>query len=76
MRDIFNGIGSFFTDVAFAPLNFLAKLELENWWLANTMTWVFIAILAVLLVYWMNQLKIFEDNKEEDKSSKAHSFLE
>lgn len=76
MRDVFDGIGSFFTEIAFVPFDFLAKLELQNWWVANVMSWFFIAILGVLLVYWINQLKIFDENNEEDKSSKAHSFLE
>lgn len=75
-RNLFDGIGSFFNNVAFKPLDFLYNLELQNWWLANVMTWFFVAILAVLMVYWINQLKIFDNNNEEDKSSKAHSFLE
>lgn len=75
-RNIFEGIGSFFQNVAFAPLDALADLELRSWWGANLMTWVFLTILAVLLVYWILQLKKFDDNNEEDKSSKAHSFLE
>jgi len=75
-RNIFEGISSFFENVAFAPLNALYDLELKTWWGANIVTWIFLAILVVLLVYWVNQLKIFDDNQEEDKSSKAHSFLE
>ncbi|HLW15358.1 MAG TPA: hypothetical protein VKX30_07680 [Flavobacteriaceae bacterium] len=75
-RNIFEGIGSFFEEVAFAPFNALYNLELKSWWAANIVTWIFIAILAVLLVYWIMQLKMFDDNNEEDKSSKAHSFLE
>lgn len=75
-RNIFEGIASFFNDVAFAPLDALAALELKTWWGANIITWVFLGILAVLLVYWIGQLKKFDDNNEEDKSSKAHSFLE
>lgn len=75
-RNIFEGIGSFFTEIAFAPLDALAALELKTWWGGNIMTWVFMTILVVLLAYWIKQLKIFDDNKEEDKSIKAHSFLE
>lgn len=76
MRNIFEGIGSFFENVAFLPFDALYKLELKTWWGANIITWIFLAILVVLLVYWTKQLKIFDDNNEEDKSSKAHSFLE
>lgn len=75
-RNIFDGIASFFENVAFAPFDAFAALELKTWWGANLMTWVFLTILVVLLVYWISQLKKFDDNKEEDKSSKAHSFLE
>lgn len=75
-RNIFDGIGSFFENVAFAPFNAFYDLELKTWWGGNLVTWIFLAILCVLLVYWVNQLKIFDNNEEEDKSSKAHSFLE
>ncbi len=75
-RNIFDGIGSFFENVAFAPFKALYDLELKTWWGANVVTWIFLAILVVLLVYWIMQLKVFDDNNEEDKSSKAHSFLE
>ena len=75
-RNIFEGIGSFFENVAFGPLNALYDLELKTWWGANIVTWIFLSILVVLIVYWVNQLKIFDENQEEDKSSKAHSFLE
>lgn len=75
-RNIFEGIGSFFTDLALVPLDALADLELKSWWAANFVTFIFIAILIVLLVYWIKQLKLFDDNEEEDKSIKAHSFLE
>jgi hypothetical protein len=29
----------------------------------------------VAAVYWMKQLKIFNDNGEEDKSISSHSYL-
>ncbi len=75
-RNIFEGISSFFTEVAFAPLNALYALELKTWWGGNLFTWIFMSILVILLVYWIRQLKIFDENGEEDKSIKAHSFLE
>lgn len=75
-RNIFEGIGSFFEEVAFAPLDFLYNLELKTWWGANIVTWIFLAILVVLLVYWIIQLKIFDDNQEEDKSSTSFPFLD
>ena len=53
----------------------LRDLELENWWLANTVTWIAILILCAALGYWMNKLRIFDANGEEDKTQTAHSFL-
>lgn len=75
MKEIFEGIAYFFEEVLFVPLNFLRELELTNWWAANTVTWIAIAVLVVALSYWMKQLRIFDANGEEDKSQTAHSFL-
>lgn len=75
MKDFFYAIRDLFVDVLFAPLDGLAKLELENWWAANTISWIFMIICMVAIVYWIKQLKIFNDNNEEDKSISSHSFL-
>jgi hypothetical protein len=39
------------------------------------MSWLLMAIGFVAFIYWMGQLKKFNDNNEEDKSSTSHSFL-
>jgi len=75
MKDFFYGIQDLFVDVLFAPLDALASLELENWFAANTISWIFILIGFAAMVYWMKQLKIFNDNNEEDKSISSHSYL-
>ena len=75
MNDFFNAIQDLFVNVLFAPLDALRNLELENWWAANIMNWLFMIIGFVAFVYWMKQLKIFNDNNEEDKSISSHSFL-
>lgn len=75
MKDFFEGIGSFFEDFAFEPLDYLRSLELDSWWLANLLNWVFMIIAVVAFLYWMKQLKIFNDNNEEDRDPSAHSFL-
>ncbi|MDA0177891.1 MULTISPECIES: DUF6341 family protein [Mesoflavibacter] len=75
MKDFFNAIQDLFVNVLFAPLDALRNLELENWWAANIMNWLFMIIGFVAFVYWMKQLKIFNDNNEEDKSISSHSFL-
>ena len=75
MKDFFNAIQDLFVNVLFAPLDALRNLELGNWWAANIMNWLFMIIGFVAFVYWMKQLKIFNDNNEEDKSISSHSFL-
>jgi hypothetical protein len=75
MKDFFYGIQDLFVDVLFAPYDGLRALELESWFSANFMSWVFTAIGFVAFVYWMIQLKKYSDNNEEDKSVSAHSYL-
>ena len=75
MKDFFNGIQEIFETVLFVPFNVLREVELENWWIANMVTWIFLVILVVSFTYWMLQLKSFNDNNEEDKSISSHSYL-
>lgn len=75
LRDVFYGIKEFSEDVLLAPLDALRALELESWFAANILNWIFMAVLAVALTYWMLQLKKFNDNNEEDRSSTSHSYL-
>jgi len=75
MKDFFNGIQELFETVLFVPFNVLREIELENWWISNIVTWIFLSILIVSFSYWMFELKKFSDNNEEDKSISSHSFL-
>jgi cyanate permease len=75
MKDFFLAIEDLFVNVLFAPFDALAVLELDNWWSANILSWVFVAIAMVAFVYWMLQLKEHSKNKEEDKSISSHSYL-
>ncbi|MEN3323831.1 uracil phosphoribosyltransferase [Mariniflexile soesokkakense] len=75
MKDLFNAIQDLFVNVLFKPLDAIRALELENWFAANTISWIFLIIGFAAMVYWMKQLKIFNDNNEEDKSISSHSFL-
>jgi len=75
MKDFFNAIQDLFVDFLFIPLDFLRTLELENWWSANFVSWIFVVIVMVAFGYWMKQLKTYNDNNEEDKSVSAHSYL-
>ncbi|MBF8148996.1 uracil phosphoribosyltransferase [Winogradskyella sp. F6397] len=75
MTDFFNGIADLFVNVLLAPFDALKALELESWFSANIFSWVFLVIGIVAFVYWMLQLKKFNDNNEEDKSISSHSYL-
>jgi hypothetical protein len=57
------------------PLDALRLLELESWFLANALNWVFALIGFVAFLYWMLELKKFREEGEEDTSSTAHSYL-
>jgi hypothetical protein len=58
MRDLVYAIQDFFMALL-SPMHSLAKLELTNWWSANTMNWIFMVIGFVAILYWLNLLKIF-----------------
>lgn len=75
MKDLFEAIAYLFEEILMAPFNWLRELELENWWLANALTWVAILVLIAALGYWMKQLRIFDKEGKEDRSQTAHSFL-
>lgn len=75
MKSFLEGIQYLFEEILFLPLNFLRDLELKNWWTANIMSWVFLIICCYYLVYWLKQLKIFKDNKEDEQDSTSHSYL-
>ena len=75
MTDFFYGIQDLFVNVLFAPLDWLRALELTNWFAANGLNWAFMVIGFVAFIYWMLQLRKFNNNNEEDKSISAHSYL-
>lgn len=73
MSTFFYGIEDLFVNVLFAPFDLLRFME--SWWSSNMVNWLFMIIGFVAFVYWMGQLKIFNDNGEEDKSISSHSYL-
>lgn len=75
MKNIFEGIAWLFEELLFIPHQTLTQVELSNWWLANGVNFLFLLIGFVAMVYWINQLKIFNDRGEENKDPSAHSFL-
>ena len=74
-RKFFEGIQSFTEDVLFVPFDALRELDTSNWWSSSLVSWVFIIIGFAAFIYWMKELKTFNDNGEEDKSISSHSFL-
>ncbi|MDX1364529.1 DUF6341 family protein [Arenibacter latericius] len=73
MKTFFHGIEDLFVNVLFAPLDALRAMD--SWWAANTLNWIFILIAAVAFVYWMLQLKSFNDSGEENTDITAHDYL-
>jgi len=75
MKAFFEAIAYLFEEILFIPLNMLRALEPTSWFLANALNWLFVLIGFAGLVYWLLQLKKFNDNNEEDFDSTSHSFL-
>ena len=75
MKDLFEGIAYLFENVLFAPFNAMRELALESWTAANTINWLLMIIGAAAMIYWVLQLKKFNDNNEERKDVSAHSYL-
>lgn len=63
-KGFWEAIASIFEDALFLPYDALRNLELESWWAANLFSWVFLLIGAVAFVYWLLQLKKFDENTE------------
>jgi hypothetical protein len=75
MKSFFEGFASLFVDFLLKPLDWLRELELTSWWSANFINWMFILICMGAMVYWIKQLKIFQNNNEDDDKTTSHSFL-
>ena len=75
MKAFFEAILSLFVDFLFKPLDWLRALELDNWWLANIVSWTLMAVCARYIIYWCKQLSLHQKNNEENQDTTAHSFL-
>jgi aryl carrier-like protein len=75
MKSLFEAIEYLFVEILFAPLDAIRALELQTWWGANVINFVFMIICAAALIYWVKQLKLHKDNNEENQDTTAHSFL-
>lgn len=63
-KGFWEAIASLFDDVLFLPLDALRNLELESWVLANTISWILVLVGAVAFIYWMIQLKNYDEDTE------------
>ena len=75
MTTFFKAIEDLFVNYLFTPLDFLRNLQLDSWFEANMVNWLFLTIGLIAMIYWMKQLKKFNDRKEERKDVTGHSFL-
>lgn len=73
MRAFFEAIEDLFVNGLFWPYDFFRFME--NWWTSNIVNWIFLLLGSVAMVYWLLQLKKFNDLGEEDKSITAHTYL-
>ena len=75
MKAFFEGIQWLFENIIFIPHDYLRELELEHWFAANIINWIFMIICATAMVYWIKLLKLHKDNNEEYQDTTAHSFF-
>ena len=75
MKDFVYAIQDFFM-ILLAPMEDLAKMELENWWMANGINWIITLIGFVAILYWMKQLQIFNAEGKEKRDIVSHSFFD
>jgi hypothetical protein len=63
-KGFWEGIASLFEDFLFIPYNALMKVELDSWWLANIVSWIFLLIGITAFIYWLKKLRDFNENTE------------
>ncbi len=74
-KGFFEAIQSTTEAILLNPLDGLRALELNHWAMANILNWIFMLIGMVAFIYWMKQLKNYNDDGSEDRSSTSHQFL-
>jgi len=75
VKDFFYSIAWLFEEILFFPFDLLRTIQYDSWFFANTMSWTFILIGIIGAIYWIKQLKKFDDNGEENRDITAHPFL-
>tara|TARA_B100000475_G_scaffold193024_1_gene167293 strand:- start:600 stop:830 length:231 start_codon:yes stop_codon:yes gene_type:complete len=75
VKDFFYSIAWLFEEILFFPFDLLRTIQYDSWFFANIMSWTFILIGIIGAIYWIKQLKKFDDNGEESRDITAHPFL-
>jgi hypothetical protein len=74
-RALFEGIESVTEAILLNPLDGVRELELSSWFIANGLNWIFVIIGFAALIYWLKELKNYDEEGAEDKTSTSHSYL-
>ena len=72
-KEVFEGIQSVTEDILFAPYDLLRFTD--SWFLSNIVSWILMLIGFVAFIYWMGELKKYNDNNEEARSQTSHGYL-
>lgn len=73
MKAFFEAIEDLFVNVLFSPFDMFRFME--SWWASNLVNWLLAILGMVAFVYWMLELKKYNDSGEEDKTVTSHSYL-
>ena len=74
-KSFFEAISYLFEEILLVPFNFLRDMQLDSWWFANIVSWIFLFLGVIASIYWIKQLKLFDDRGEEYKDIISHYFL-
>lgn len=73
MTEIFEWIGYIFEDILFIPLDALRELQLDSWFAANAINWIFLIVGVIAFGFWLKKLKEFGEEDDHSKSKKEPS---
>ena len=62
-NNIFKAIADFCQNVLFVPYNNIRSMD--NWWVQNMVSWIFVVIGFIGLFYWLGQLKKYQKDENE-----------
>lgn len=74
-RGLWEGIASLFENVLFVPLDAMRNLELDSWWAANFVSWIFLIITFIALFYWLRKLVEFNEPTENTYTFKEEDYF-